>query len=330
MTMRFIPFFISLVFAIPATAQETYEDIKRRQENKAYNEAYIDALRRPNTKTTNSGAIDQKAAQELADLFAARAGKETAAQKAAREKMEQERYDAFVKKQEAAYQEYRRQADTKQAEEDMIYGPFRKKYELAGFSFGEAEFLALDAKGGHFPAALALQQFNETVGTAGFEDLFHLVNDFKFTGYSAMKAVDQLKKRFPEKKVLLDAAAINLMIGSWTARVGTRYAYSFLGKDIQSKMLNYFEEAYDKNPELVFAQINAFRLDFFNNPFQLIAYEYSTKKKNKQAEKFRDLNGRYVMHVLKGPIITDRTIPGYFGDAYRYVGGYKITADDLR
>jgi hypothetical protein len=265
------------------------------KDQKAYTDAYIDALRKnTNSKTKSGGGVDPKAAQELADLFAARAGKETSEQKAARLQKEQQDYQTYLQKKtiaDKASAEYWKDDRERRA---FILDPLYAMYKEAGIPDYEAEYLSRTHLGDvltpdkekhiytyrnneqSYKAREAFIEFNKKLPTAGFDELFYLINDFNVIGYSALRAMEKLEQRFPEKKDILDAVGLLNTASYWGEADGGYSQYNASGKKVQETMLNKFSAWFVKYPEGAM-QVTQ-NADPYYNPVKLLAQQAAEKK----------------------------------------------------
>jgi len=278
---------------------------KINKDQKAYTDAYIDALRyNRNAKTTGSQANagnGADAAQQLADIFAARAGRETSSQKAARVKAEQEAYDTYVARKAADHESYMAAARDDEARENYFLVPKINMYKAAGFEPFEAKILGQSHvrsklspdKQIHiyyevFPhrsvvAMEAFKSFNTNFNTATFEDLFDLIFDFNVAPYSALLAVKKMETRFPEKKELLKASYLLHTASFWGSANDNTYnaPCAYADANVKKMMFDIFYEAfllYPKGAELV-----AVKSHPMFNPLKLIADSRLEQKKYKEA-----------------------------------------------
>lgn len=142
-----------------------------------------------------------------------------------------------------------------------------KMFEEAGFPKAEAEILAnerimekrptsnsslgvlvyVDHPEGDL-AYNAFKKFQQIKETATFDDLVLVINDFSYTGYSALKALDFLEKRFPEKKDVVTMLRPLYGISFWRPREGY-LSHSHSGKSLRPEMLNYLFDWAEKMPQ---------------------------------------------------------------------------------
>jgi hypothetical protein len=300
------------LFFLYATAQAQYGDAyhkanqeKINKEQKAYTDAYIDALRyNRNTSAKSSGSADTKAAQELADLFAARAGRETSTQKAARLQKEQLDYQTYLQKKAIADKASADYFKDDNERRDRILLPLKAMYKEAGFPDFEADYLSrshlvdklsvnrekhiytYEVNERSYRAREAFMEFNKISGTAGFEELFYLISDFNVLGYSALTAMEKLEQRFLGKKPVLDAVGLMNTASFWGdgAESYSSGQFYYSGKVIQEKMLNNFVKWFDKYPEAAMQVASKASPDA--NPFKVLAKQEIDKKEYASATRF--------------------------------------------
>ena len=314
-----------------AQPPKTYDQTQREKETKAYNDAYLEALRYNSNSSTKSSGVDPKAAKELADLFAARKGRETPEQKAEKEKKAAEAYRAQEeeRKQNIAnlYEKYKEEAKI----EDRVRQPVIKQYTTAGFDYFEAYYfsnaninmvyagdnlISCDyVENKKFVDLLqSKKEFDQKFETASFDELFLLINEFKITGYSALRSLNKLRSRFPNKSEVLDIATFDIMAGFWMIDEDFRTPSSYITTNVFGEsapvdyMLNAFEEIYNKQPDFVFTLVSKIRMGNSETPFRDLAWQYEKKKKEKKQWKFMDLHSKYLLSQMKMPIVSIKPI----------------------
>ena len=314
-----------------AQPPKTYDQTQREKETKAYNDAYLEALKYNSNSSTSSNGVDAKAAQELANLFASRKGKETPEQKAAKQKQAAEAYVAEEKERrqniESSYEKYKAEAKI----EDRVRKPIVKQYMDAGFDYFEAYYFSnanvdmiyssgnlVECKyvedGRYFDLLLGKKEFDQKFETASFEELFLLINEFKLTGYTALKSLNKLRTRFPEKSNVLDVATFDIMAGYWKMDEDFRTPSYYLTTNAfgenpaRDYMLDTFEDIYNKQPAFVFDIASKIRMGYYENPFRNLAWQYEKKKKEKKQLKFLALHSQYLLTQMKKPLVYEKSI----------------------
>ncbi|RYY49098.1 MAG: hypothetical protein EOO06_08205 [Chitinophagaceae bacterium] len=282
-------------FAQPGDARHKNYMDQLEKERKEYTQQYIDALRyNRNTpsKTSTAGSTDQS--QNLADIFAARAGRETAAQKAAREKLETARYEAYQKQQAEWTANYRATSERDEAIRNSIFLPRYNEYLSAGFTPLDAKVLGNSHVGHRLsadkqrniyspafpPASLrameAFKTYQQKQNTAGFEELFDLVTDFNIAPTTVVNALQQMEKRFPEKKELIKASYLFQTASFWGKYNDPGAApYMFAADDIKKQMLDIYE--YGLKTQEAAAIFLASKAERQTTPAKLIIDKYNTK-----------------------------------------------------
>jgi hypothetical protein len=306
--MKKIFVYILLLVAFNQSTAQTYEETQRQKETKAYNDAYLDALRHNSNNTNNSnGGVDAKAAQELADLFNARAGRETSAQKEERLKKEKEAYAVYAQKQAIEHQHMVDHYKDEDARRNAIFLPLKKMYQDAGFPDFEASYLAdghvvgslsadqrktLYAFGENqlnYRAKIAFEEFNKKVNTADFAELFSLLSDFKIASWSCLLAMEKLEKRFPDKKLIFEPLALLYTASFWgTASEDKSGLYYNAIGNIRNTMLDKFKVWLDKYPQAALKIISDANPEY--NPLKIWAVASYKKGNYNEAIKYTVLS----------------------------------------
>ncbi|GAA4365743.1 hypothetical protein GCM10023185_36310 [Hymenobacter saemangeumensis] len=219
--MRFI--FLALILSSAGSqiiyAQSlTPADIQRQKEHKAYQDAYLEGIRTADYRPkTYSGGADPKVAQELADLFAARAGKKTSAQKKAEEEAATKKYYDDLKQKQDAFD---KRLDFNLFVSKNYREPIKFDYLNVGFDAIEARnysyeevksdngYLELKPNPAYFRAKGLLLQLKNIEATAPFPDVMALILELQATPapVTSLAALQRLVKRFPEKIDVIHAA----------------------------------------------------------------------------------------------------------------------------
>jgi hypothetical protein len=345
---------VCILFSVlNAQPPKTYDQTQREKETKAYNDAYLEALRYNSNSSTNSSGVDPKAAKELADLFAARKGRETPEQKAEKQKKAAEVYLAQEQERKQnitdSYEKYKAEAKI----EDRVRKPIMKQYMDAGFGYFEAYYFSnvnvdMIYSGGslieckyvedkRFVDLLqAKKQFNQKFETSSFEELFLLINEFKFTGYTALMSLNKLRTRFPDKSEVLDIATFDIMAGFWMMDEDFRTPSYYImtgsfGEDpVRDYMLNTFEDIYNKQPEFVFNMASKVRMGYYENPFRNLSWQYEKKKKEKKQLKFLALHSQYLLTQMKRPLVYEKSIGQELKNILDKIERMAITLQDVK
>ena len=310
-TKLLVLFILIAVSVLNAQPPKTYNETQREKETKAYNDAYLKALQYNSNSSNNSnGGVDAKAAQELADLFAARAGRETSTQKEERLKKEKEAYAAYARQQAINHQQMVDHYKDEEERRNSIFLPLKKMYQDAGFPDFEASYLA----DGHvlvslsadkqknlfefgenevnYHAKIAYEEFNKKINTGDFAELFSLLSDFKTASWSCFTAMEKLEKRFPEKKSLFEPLALLYTASFWGTANGTAKGLCYYNGSINNIMLGKFKVWLDKYPQAAL-KVTA-DADPQYNPLKIWAAESYKKGEYNDA-------ARYALLSLKSP-----------------------------
>lgn len=274
--MRALLFLLTVLFSSLGYGQFNYNEQRQKEADR-----YLESIKRGQqyTNTKSSGfKMNEQAVQEMTDMWKRRAGKKTTAQ------LEAER---IANEKKWAENREEREAKIKAADELREKNAFLKEvastiaqmnapqFTRAGFSAGEANVLGMRWVGTvtinneiavrekydeqSDRAIQAYSSFLKKENTANFEELMDLVADFDIAGYTAVKSLERIKKRFPEKKELIDVAlpfhGINYWkeLGEYTITKETETASAYLlGDDAQKAEMNNLLKSWIKAfPELL-------------------------------------------------------------------------------
>lgn len=284
-------------------------------------------------------SIGKKALQEMADMWDKRAGKKTA------EEIEAERV-ANRKKWEAEQREamtYDAISDNRSLAYDEMKIPYIKMFQSVGFSKEEAQIFAnkrimekrptrnsgngvlvyVDHPAGNL-AYNAKKKYEEVKETAGFDELVFLIYDFSFTGYSAIKALEFLEKRFPEKKDVIKILKPLYGISPWRyfnedyqeqsiSRPGQTdyfFRFSWEQRGLFPVMGEYLFQWMDENPEEL---VSLFEDGSKYYHFDIQEYAIN-RKKFKELSRFivnLAIRGKYNFQQ-KGKLMEDYRQYGFF------------------
>lgn len=227
--MRILILFLFILLACPfcfsqGNTTSEYYQYQRDQAFKKYMETTGTATSGGSIKTSDR-SIDKNALKELTDMWDRRAGRKTP------EQLEKERADRQkaleVKRQQEAGDNYTRQqqmieAKGRKAGADYITSYYVAEFTKAGFPYFEAYVMALNWSQEKMVngeaklqevyhersdnAATAYKMFVQKEKTGGFQELMGLIASFDMAGYTAVKSLQKLKQRFPEKQKQIDAA----------------------------------------------------------------------------------------------------------------------------
>lgn len=201
-------------------------------------------------------SLDRKALQGIVEMWDRSKKRQYSPEELAKLNAEKKRIEEQKRRDEIA-------ADKAWEQRTIAYSAmmplYVKMFEEAGFPKAEAEILAnerikevrptpnsslgvlayVDHPQGDL-AYNAFKKYQQIKATAPFEDLISLVYDFSFTGYSAVKALEFLEKRFPEKKGIITTLKPLYGISFWRPREG--YIANLRNTALRPEMLNYFYE----------------------------------------------------------------------------------------
>lgn len=316
------------------------------KDRKAYNDAYIDALRynRNTPSAKQSGSSDES--QKLADIFAARAGRETPAQKAERERQNEARYQENQRQQAAFRQTYAQNSADETRRRNAIYEPRYQEYLAAGFHSFEAKVFGDTHVNGSltpdkqrtiytpaFPVASirareAYTEFKRKENTASFEELFDLVTEFNLAPYTALLALKKLEKRFPEKKALLEASYLFHTASVWgTYNDGfTSAPYRWADEDIKKQVLDIYKQYFASYPAAAMLVATKANPDF--SPLNLILAEMKARKQYKEASELAIMALKAPPSWKKNEKLSRALITSMI--SYLYYKGSKVRADDMK
>lgn len=279
-----IPLFLSgLLFCTAAFGQGNttadYYQYQRDQQFKQYMENVSSKGMAGPANTNFNYSIDKQAIQNMVDMWEKRSGRKTTAEKEAeraalRQKWATEyqrslAYDAFDDNRYMTYQKMRdfyadiyKSAGFSVPESNMLaYKRIMEKRATYNDSYGVLVFVDYPAVDIAFSAKKAFEEIKQT---ASFEELIPLIYDFSFTGYSAVKALEYLETRFPDKKAIINTLKPLYGISFWqikdekfqvqstTSPGKTDYYFSFTkveGRELRSEMADYAYKWMEENPE---------------------------------------------------------------------------------
>lgn len=267
----------TFLYAQGTTTAEYYQ-YQRDQAFKKYMENVSSKGLAGPANTNFDYSIDQKAVQNMVDHWEKMAGRKTAAendaeraalrQKWATEYQASVAYDAFSDNRFLTYHKMR-----------DFYADI---YKSVGFSVPESNMLAnrgiMEKRATYNDnygvlvfvdnpvADLAFstkKKFEELKQTASFEELIPLIYDFSFTGYSAVKALEYLETRFPEKKPIITALKPLYGISFWQirnenfdrpspTRPGNKdfyFSFGVEGEELRPEMADYVYKWMEEYPE---------------------------------------------------------------------------------
>lgn len=275
--------FLSLhtyVYAQGTTVAEYYQ-YKRDEAFKKYMENVSSKGMAGTANTNFNYSIDKKAVQDMVDMWEKRSGRKTTAEKEAEKAALRQKWATEYQQSLAwdAYDDNRR----------MIYQNMRNFYadiyKSVGFPVPEANMLAnkqiMEKRATYNDsygvlvfvdnpavdiAFSAKKTFEELKQTASFEELVSLIYDFSLTGYSAIKALEYLETRFPDKKAIINTLKPLYGMSFWqyidvkfeakstTSPGKTDYYFSCIynggeGEELRPEMVDYVYKWMEDYPE---------------------------------------------------------------------------------
>ncbi|WP_026752745.1 MORN repeat-containing protein [Sediminibacterium sp. C3] len=225
--MRFLFFLSGFLFCTAAFGQGNttadYYQYQRDQQFKKYMETTGSAGMSGSIKTSD-WSVDKNALKEMADMWDRRAGRKTP-EELERERAERRKKEALIEKQSWENSAKRSkeliEAKSRKAWADQLTMGYVKLFLKDGFHHSEAYIMAVnwvrekqinnkwDIVDEYHErsdrAAIAYKTFLQKEKTAGFEELMALVADFDMAGYTAVKILEKLAKRFPQKQKQINA-----------------------------------------------------------------------------------------------------------------------------
>ncbi|RYF84517.1 MAG: hypothetical protein EOO03_14695, partial [Chitinophagaceae bacterium] len=304
--MRILFLLTILLSQYPVFSQGTttadYYQYQRDQQFKKYMETTGSQGMAGSANTNVNYSIDKKALQEMAELWDRRAGRKTAAQIEAERAEARKKFKAQEEKdRENSLQRQKLvlKADARKAWADQVTYRYVEYFNKVGFQSPDVPMMALnwvqevmvngqpDIEEVYHErsemAAKAFQQFKRKEQTAGFEELVGLVAEFDMAGYTALKSLEKLKKRFPEKAKAIDilmpfhGTTFWQTLGRQSISFNSTMAssFSFAGEDQRKEMNAYLVNWLKTKPATI---------SFFKDDKEAIdkLVAYAIDKKDKQ------------------------------------------------
>lgn len=331
--------FLSLhtyVYAQGTTVAEYYQ-YQRDEAFKKYMENVSSKGMAGPANTNFNYSIDKKAVQDMVDMWEKRSGRKTTAEKEAekaalRQKWATEyqqslAYDAFDDNRYLTYQNMRNfYADIYKSvgfpvpEANMLANKqIMEKRATYNDSYGVLVFVDNPAVDIAFSAK---KTFEEIKQTASFEELIPLIYDFSFTGYSAIKALEYLETRFPDKKAIINTLKplygmsywqyidVNFEVKSTTRPGKTDYYFSCSnynrgeGTELYSEMADYVYKWMEEYPEGLVSLFESGNK--YGGNFEIIQHAFNKK----QWQQYARFIVNFTMHgttslAEKGKIMED-------------------------
>lgn len=306
---KFLSVIVGSLIILSAIAQppKTYNETLRDKERTDYNNAYIDALRKNTNTPYKQVGIDKKAVQELADLFAARAGRKTSAQIAAEEQAAKKASQAYYEE----LQQKQKIKDIQNSKEVDIHENYRKPlmadYLSAGFNSSEAShyayaevksdkgILELAPNPSFYRAKGVLAEIKSKEKTAPFTEIITLILDLQATPapVTSLAKLQSLTVRFPEKTGVIHEAmahSFRTYFVEWSSKVATmRKGKSGSEKivlmDLPTGAFKYMLDSYEAylnyNPTLALSAFKNIKRNDYHPLVSLVAIAAHIKDKKK-------------------------------------------------
>lgn len=274
------------------TRVKTYAETRREQDNKAYNEAYLDDIRRQRNSSTGTGGVDRKAVDELAAKFRFNAGKgyDPQTQQRRRKLTDEEKAEMEAEAKE------QRAHNNIESYYSSLEAPI-KKIAARGVTKSEATYLATvffpTQQSAQTPEIIqdcydmvqAAQMYRDQKTVGGYEMLMAEIAQFKGLTVSALYALDEMEQRFPEKKEELDKLRLAALDNFWIARqvkiygiMEDRDGHNMSSEEEAMFCLRVYENLYIRYP-VACDQIQ--RNAYLNHsPQKLLFRHYYFKEKN--------------------------------------------------
>lgn len=313
-------FIFASLYALTGLAQSPAEYYQKQRDDafKKYMETTGSASFSVSIKTSD-WTIDPTVVQEMTDMWAKRNGRLTAeaaekkrAEEAyARKKAEEKRYYDALAAQHKADAEFWKNW---QRVDDAMRAPYVTAYTNAGFAKFEVDFFARrrvfnreyrdDA--GSERALEAKQQFNEKFNTAPLDELLYLLSRYDAAGYTAMHDTYKLLSRFPEKRQVIENAAILMAMPYWARR--NDHPLKAPGSNVDREMEYKFEFWKTNYPGTLLSTLIQYAMSFTGTPAPLEKWmkEYVETKDYEKARAFAlavALGGEKDIEARKGEMI---------------------------
>ncbi|MCK9453395.1 MAG: hypothetical protein M0Q90_16995 [Bacteroidales bacterium] len=333
----------TFLYAQGTTTAEAYQ-YQRDQAFKNYMENISSKGMAGPANTNFDYSIDQKAVQNMVDHWEKMSGRKTAAendaeraalrQKWATEYQASVAYDAFDDNRRLIYQNMRNfYADIYKSvgfpvpEANMLANKqIMEKRTTYNDSYGVLVFVDNPAVDLAFSAK---KTFEELKQIASFEELVPLIYDFSFTGYSAIKALEYLETRFPDKKAIINTLKPLYGMSYWqyidvdfeapsTTRPGkSDYYFSCSsynrgeGTELYPEMADYVYKWMEENPEGLVSLFESGNK--YGGNFEIIQHAFNKK----QWQQYARFIVNFAMHgtsnlAEKGKIMEDYRQYGVF------------------
>ena len=267
----------NLAYSQGTTTAEYYQ-YQRDQQFKSYMENVSSKGMASPANTNFNYTLDKKAFQEMAELWDRRAGRKTAAQIEAERAEARKKFKAQEEKDREnnlQRQKLLLKANARKAWANKVTYRYVEYFNKVGLESPDVPMMALncvqevmvngqpDIEEVYHErsemAAKAFQQFKRKEQTAGFEELVGLVAEFDMAGYTAIKSLEKLKKRFPEKAQAIDilmpfhGTTFWQTLGRQSISFNSTMAssFTFAGEDERKEMNTYLVKWLKTTPAII-------------------------------------------------------------------------------
>ncbi|GAB1463016.1 MORN repeat-containing protein [Pedobacter sp.] len=273
--MKLIHLFLAIFFSAQVYGQFQYNEQRQKEADR-----YLESIRkgREYSNTKNSEfKMNEQAVQEMTDMWKRRAGKKTSAELEAERIANQKKWEANREEREAIQRTTKELREKKAFLKEVaatVAQMNAARFVSAGFTAPEAVGLAMESVGSvktgnetvreiyderSDRALQAYTTFLKKEATGNFEELMDLVADFDIAGYTAVKSLERLKKRFPGKKDVIDVAipfhGINYwrVLGAYTIidDIVSASAYLLAGETQNAEMNELLKSWLKASPQLI-------------------------------------------------------------------------------
>lgn len=273
--MKLIYLVLAIFFSVQVYGQYQYDEQRQKEADR-----YLESIRkgREYSNTKNSEfKMNEQAVQEMTDMWKRRAGKKTSAELEAERIANQKKWEANREEREAIQRTTKELREKKAFLKEVaatVAQMNAARFVSAGFTAPEAMGLAMESVGSvkagnetvreiyderSDRALQAYTTFLKKEATGNFEELMDLVADFDIAGYTAVKSLERLKKRFPGKKDVIDVAipfhGINYwrVIGAYTIMddIVSASAYLLAGETQNAEMNELLKSWLKASPQLI-------------------------------------------------------------------------------
>jgi hypothetical protein len=238
--MRHIFLLLAVFLSAQVYGQYQYDEQRQKELNN-----YLESIRKGreygNTKTSEF-KMNEQAVQEMVDRWKSKPGKTDEQLKA--ERIAKEKALA-TKEEQMAKNQLRAESKKRKEVADILTEYKAGEFVKAGFTSAEANMMALlwvkDVKVNNEMQAKmvyhewssiimdAYTEFLEKEKTGSFEELMALVDQFKYAGFTALKSLEKLQIRFPQKKTVID-----FFIPFYGANFWKEFGYQRIGTEEES------------------------------------------------------------------------------------------------